>query len=121
MDGTWKSEEAKNIKAINYWWGMSENVIDIISSQWLPEGIKRLIHLLSNTIRSGSFNPFTGIIHSQNGVIQNSEDQTLSPNDIITMDWLSDNIIGRIPDISELSDNAKPVTIQQGIKPQNDN
>lgn len=120
MDGTWKSTDSKNSKAINYWWGMSENVIEIISSQWLPEGIKRLIHLLSNTIYSGSFNPFTGIINSQNGVIQNNEDQTLSPNDIITMDWLSDNIIGKIPDIDELSDNAKPVTIQQGIKSKRD-
>lgn len=118
MDGTWKSEDSKSSKAINYWWGMPENTIEIITSQWLPEGIKRLISLLSNTIRSGSFNPFTGIIHSQNGIIQNREDETLAPDDIITMDWLSDNITGRIPDISELEDNAKPVTIQQGIKTQ---
>lgn len=120
MDGTWKSEDSKNGKAINYWWGMSENVIEVISSQWLPDGIKRLVHLLSNTIHSGSFTPFTGIINSQNGVIQNDEDQALSPDDIITMDWLSDNIIGKIPDMKELSDNAKPVIMQQGIKPQSD-
>ena len=120
MDGTWKSEDTKNGKAINYWWGMPEDVIEVISSQWLPDGVKRLVHLLSNTIRSGSFNPFTGIIHSQNGVQQNDEDQTLSPDDIITMDWLSDNIIGKIPDMDELIDNAKPVIMQQGIKPQSD-
>lgn len=116
LNGTWKSENTKNAKAINYWWGMAENAIDIISSQWLPEGIKRLIELLSKTIRSGDFNPFSGMICSQDKTIRNRENQTLSPNDIITMDWLSDNIIGEIPVIDELEENAKPVAIQQGLK-----
>lgn len=116
LDGTWKSDDSKNAKAINYWWGMSENAIDVISSLWLPEGIKRLIELLSKTIRSGDFNPFSGVIYSQDKTIRNGEDQTLAPDDIITMDWLSDNIIGEIPVIDELEDKAKPVAIQQGLK-----
>ena len=95
---------------------MAENAIDIISSPWLPEGMKRLIELLSKTIRSGDFNPFSGIIYSQDKTIRNGENQTLSPNDIITMDWLSDNIIGEIPIIDELEDKAKPVALQQGLK-----
>lgn len=115
LDGTWKSDDTKTAKAINYWWGMAENAIDIISSPWLPEGTKRLIELLSKTIRSGDFNPFSGVIYSQDKTIRNGENQTLSPNDIITMDWLSDNIIGEIPVIDELEENAKPVAIQQGL------
>lgn len=115
LNGTWKSDDTK-AKAINYWWGMAENAIDIISSPWLPEGMKRLIELLSKTIRSGDFNPFSGIIYSQDKTIRNGENQTLSPNDIITMDWLSDNIIGEIPIIDELEDKAKPVALQQGLK-----
>ncbi len=115
LDGTWKSDDSKNVKAINYWWGMAENTIDVISSQWLPEGIKRLIELLSKTIRSGDFNPFSGVIYSQDKTIRNGENQTLAPDDIITMDWLSDNIIGEIPVIDALEDKAKPVAIQQGF------
>ena len=115
LDGTWKADDTKSAKAINYWWGMAENAIDIISSPWLPEGIKRLIELLSKTIRSGDFNPFSGIIYSQDKTIRNGENQTLAPDDIITMDWLSDNIIGEIPVIDELEENAKPVAIQQGL------
>lgn len=115
LDGTWKSDDSKNAKAINYWWGMAENAIDVISSLWLPEGIKRLIELLSKTIRNGDFNPFSGMIYSQDKTIRNGEHQTLSPDDIITMDWLSDNIIGEIPVIDELDDKAKPVAIQQGL------
>ena len=94
---------------------MAENTIDVISSQWLPEGIKRLIELLSKTIRSGDFNPFSGVIYSQDKTIRNGENQTLAPDDIITMDWLSDNIIGEIPVIDALEDKAKPVAIQQGF------
>lgn len=116
LNGTWKSDDTKNAKAINYWWGMAENAIDIISTTWLPEGIKRLIELLSKTIRSGDFNPFSGVIYSQDKTIRNEENQTLSPDDIITMDWLSDNIIGEIPVIDELEEKAKPVAIQQGVK-----
>ena len=81
-------------------------------SPWLPEGTKRLIELLAKTIRSGDFNPFSGEIYSQDKTIRNGENQTLSPDDIITMDWLSDNIIGEIPVIDELEENAKPVAIQ---------
>jgi basic membrane protein A len=55
------------------------------------------------------------LIHFQDKTIKNGENQTLSPNDIITMDWLSDNIIGEIPVIDELEEEAKPVAMQQGV------
>lgn len=116
LDGTWKSDITKNSQAINYWWGLAENAIEIIYSQWLPDGTKRLIELLTHTITSGDFNPFSGVIYSQDKTIRNKEHQTLSANDIITMDWLSDNIIGEIPVIDELKEQAKPVAIQQGVK-----
>ena len=71
--------------------------------------------LLSKTICSGDFNPFSGIIYSQDKTIRNRANQTLSPTDIITMDWLSDNIIGEIPVIEELEEDAKPVAMKQGL------
>lgn len=116
LDGTWKYDITKNSQAINYWWGLAENAIEIIYSQWLPDGTKRLIELLTHTITSGDFNPFSGVIYSQDKTIRNKEHQTLSANDIITMDWLSDNIIGEIPVFDELKEQAKPVAIQQGVK-----
>ena len=115
LDGTWKADDSKNAQAINYWWGMAENAVEVIPSQWLPEGVKRLIDLLSKTICSGDFNPFSGIIYSQDKTIRNRANQTLSPTDIITMDWLSDNIIGEIPVIEELEEDAKPVAMKQGL------
>lgn len=66
MDGTWKYDDNTAAKkAINYWWGMSAGVVDVICSQNLPIGTKRLVELLKDTIRTGEFNPFSGILYSQ--------------------------------------------------------
>lgn len=117
MDGTWKYDDNTSVKkAINYWWGMSAGVIDVVCSQNLPIGTKRLVELLKSTILSGEFNPFSGILYSQNGVIQNDPYRTLTPEEMVTMDWLAENIIGDIPTMGELQEEAKPVTAQQGVE-----
>ena len=115
MDGTWKYDDSGEVKAINYWWGMSAGVVDVICSQNLPVGTKRLVSLLKNTIISGGFNPFEGVLYSQNGVVQGDPNRVLTPEEIMSMDWLAENIIGAIPKKDELEDHAKPVIIQQGV------
>lgn len=120
MDGTWKYDDTSN-KAINYWWGMSSDVVDVICSQNLPVGTKRLIELLKATVRSGEFNPFSGTLYSQEGIVAGSHDcNILSPEEIVKMDWLAENIIGTIPDVTELAEKAIPVLSQQGLQ-NNDN
>ncbi len=116
LDGTWKYEDktASN-KAINYWWGISAGVIDVICSQRLPEGTKQLTTLLKKAISSGQFNPFAGVIYSQEGVIQGDPNGILSPEEIITMDWLAENVIGQIPKQEELQEGSKPTITQQGV------
>lgn len=115
MDGTWKYDDSSN-KAINYWWGMSSDMVDVITSHNLPVGTKRLIELLKKTICSGEFNPFAGTMYSQDGIVAGSHDYTtLTPEEIVKMDWLAENIIGSIPDVSELADKAIPVMSQQGL------
>jgi basic membrane lipoprotein Med (substrate-binding protein (PBP1-ABC) superfamily) len=117
MDGTWKYDDKTAAgKAINYWWGMSAGVIDVVCSQNLPIGTKRLVDLLKDTILSGEFNPFSGILYSQKGIVQEDPNRDMTPEEIVTMDWLAENIIGDIPKMSELLDTAKPVTAQQGVE-----
>lgn len=113
MDGTWKYDDSG--KAINYWWGMSSGVVDVVCSQNLPIGTQRLVNLLKHTISAGEFNPFSGIIYSQTGIIKGDPDHTLSPEEIMTMDWLAENIIGSIPQAAQLTEKAKPVLSQQGV------
>ncbi len=117
IEGTWKYDDDPSAKkAINYWWGMSEGVIDVICSKYLPIGTKRLVDLLKSTICSDVFNPFSGILYSQSGIVTDDPNGSLSPEEIMTMDWLADNIIGRIPDKEELNEQAEPVINQQGVK-----
>lgn len=113
MDGSWKDED-NSTKAINYWWGMSSGMVDVICSKNLPIGIKRLIELLKNTISSGQFQLFSGILYSQDGIVHDHED-ALNAEEIMEMDWLAENVIGRIPDLSELNETAKPAITQQGL------
>ena len=43
----------------------------------------------------------------------------MPPEDVIVMDWLSDNVIGRIPALDELVDDARKVAVHYGIAPDN--
>lgn len=116
MDGSWDYDNnTTSNKAINYWWGMSAGVIDMICSRNLPIGTKRLIELLKTTIMNGEFNLFTGALYSQTGIVQSDPNRTLTPEEIIDMDWLAENVIGHIPTKEELLESAIPVYLQQGI------
>lgn len=116
MDGKWKYDDNPvATKAINYWWGMSSGVIDVACSQRLPIGTKRLVELLRATICSDMFNPFSGILYSQTGVVSDDPGRRLSPEEIMTMDWLAENVIGTIPKPEELKAQAEPVIKQQGV------
>lgn len=116
MDGAWKYDEsADSVKAINYWWGMNAGVVDVICSQSLPIGTKRLVNLLKQVIQKEQFHPFAGILYSQEGMIQGDPDKNLSAKETIEMDWLAENVIGSIPNPVELTETAKPVIDQQGL------
>ena len=113
--GAGELQGAKGKKAVNYWWGMSAQVIDVICSQNMPHGIHRLIDFLKNSIRAGSFHPFDGLIYSQNGKIQCREGGSLSGEEIITMDWLAENVVGCIPQFEELTEEAQALVRLLGI------
>ena len=112
------SEESaqKGKSAVNYWWGMSAEVIDVICSKAMPHGTYRLIEFLKNSIRAGAFHPFDGPIYAQEGVLRCKEGESLSPDEIITMDWLAENVMGKIPELEELTEEAQALMQLQGIK-----
>lgn len=116
LNGTWKEDDAAvGNRAINYWWGMSAGVVDLICSQDLPRGTKQLINLFHNNICSDALIPFSGELWTQDGTVMNQSGQIISPNDIITMDWLVENVVGNIPSISDLTEEAQAVTRMQGL------
>lgn len=117
MEGSWNNTEKSIVgeQALNYWWGMSAEVIDLIYSQHIPAGTKRLIELLKYSVQSGEFPPFAGILRSQNGPITTKVTDSLTPEQIVTMNWLAENVIGKIPELEELNDEAQQVVKIHGI------
>ena len=73
------------------------------------------VELLKKTICTGEFNPFSGILYSQNGIVQEHPYGALSPEAIVEMDWLAENVIGSIPKEDELKEQSKLVVGQQGL------
>lgn len=103
-------------KAVNYWWGMSAGVVDIILSDNLPYASRKAVQTLRRLIISGITNPFEGEIHTQNGILQGPDSPALTDKEIITMDWLCDNVIGDIPDTWELDDSIQQTVKVSGVK-----
>lgn len=114
--GNPNEKELKGRKAVNYWWGMSADVIDVICSQSLPNGTNRLIDFLKKSIKSGSFHPFDGTIYSQDGIAHCEEGNSLTPEEIITMNWLAENVVGQIPEIDSFTPAAQELVRLQGVK-----
>lgn len=116
LDKTWKNEESDSgVRAINYWWGMDSGVADVLCSRTMPPGTRRLVELLKEDLCTGRVLPFDGELHTQTGVLPGSATHTLTPEEILTMDWLAQNIVGSIPVFDELIDQAKPLVKLQGV------
>ena len=102
-------------KALNYYWGLSAGVVDLVVSEDVPPATRNLASLLKKSIQTGICNPFKGPLYTQGGkVLEN--DQMLSPQQILDMDYLVENVIGQIPAYHELSDTAKATVDQVGIE-----
>ena len=74
--------------------------------------------LLKSNICEQNYNPFTGTLYSQDGLVQDSAKKVMSPEEIVKMDWLAENVIGSIPKMDELIEKAKPVVQTQGVDSQ---
>ncbi|MBR6402246.1 MAG: BMP family ABC transporter substrate-binding protein [Eubacterium sp.] len=116
MQGNWGSTDSeKSSTPINYWWGLSAGVVDIILSERIPSGIRRLVETIRDLMIKDEFASFTGEIFSQDGRRRCEDGKGLGIEDIIKMDWLLDNVIGEIPDIDKLKDRAKSIVEIKGV------
>lgn len=115
LDGSYQQLQEENNKAVNYYWGMSSGVIDIICSANMPKSSVKLASFLRESIKSGHGNPFMGPFYAQDGREVEPIDGQLSMEDIISMDYLVDNVIGFMPSYMELSPVVKATTDIMGI------
>ena len=117
IEGTYSSSAVdKKDRATNYWWGMISGVVDIELSDAISPYTRRLVEILRRDIISANINPFDGELRSQEGVIRRQEDAPLTSMEVITMDWLNENVIGEIPKIDTLDDEAKATVKLSGVE-----
>jgi basic membrane lipoprotein Med (substrate-binding protein (PBP1-ABC) superfamily) len=109
LSGVYQSKEQEESRALNYWWGMSAGVIDIICSKHVPKGVKRLLDHMKYDVVGGFMVPFFGEIYSQDKTLRNKAETEMKPEDIMRMDYLVENVIGEIPALDDFIDIAKPV------------
>ena len=116
IEGTYSSSAVdKKDRATNYWWGMISGVVDVEMSEAISPYTRRLVDILRRDIIGGNFNPFDGELRSQEGVIRLEGDAPLTSMEVITMDWLNENVIGEIPKIDALDDEAKASVKLSGV------
>lgn len=116
LAGSYQSQEQE--KALNYWWGMSAGVIDVICSKLVPKGVQRFADHVKKDICDGDMVPFYGEIYSQDGTLRNKAGEVMTPEAIMRMGWLVDNVIGDIPAVGDLIDAAHPVVYLKGVEEQ---
>lgn len=104
LSGSWDEiDDTEELKSINYWWGLSSHVVDMLYSEDLPEGVQQLVKFYKKAITRQAVGPFDGYMRDQSGRVRAQEDGYISTNDIVTMDWLADNVIGEIPSAGQLT------------------
>lgn len=114
LNHTLQSEYEASRKALNYYWGMSAGVIELICSNKLPKSAERLTKLLTDSICTGLYSPFNGPFETQSGEIIDEEGQGLELEEIITMNWLASNVVGSIPVYEQLNAEGKATVESAG-------
>ena len=101
--------------AINDWWGLSTGVVDVDVPEALPAGMKQLAGILKGGIIGGYIDPFLCSITAQDGTAVSEGSRLFTPEEIMGMDWLCDNVEGSIPDFDSLLPQSRDLVRLLGI------
>ncbi len=91
---------AGTYKAGFYWGGMEDGIVDFQMSEKIPENVKSMVNAFAALMKMGLFDPFkTPImeIYDQDGNLKAAPGKGLSDEELLSMMWLLDNIVGNIP------------------------
>ena len=93
MNGTWESEQ--------YWGGWQDGVVDMAPiADFVPEDIRTTIEEEVARFKSGEetiYTIFTGPIADQTGEIRVPEGQSMTDEELLSMDWFVEGVEGEIP------------------------
>ena len=117
QDDRWRKEGSAHAdRALNYWWGMSAGVVRLELGEGIATGQRRLVQLLEREVTEGRVHPFEGLLMAQRGeVVRNEGSQRLANEEIASMRWLNENVVGRLPKCWELSEAAAGDVATSGV------
>ena len=101
LSGGWKREKGVST-ALNYWLGMDSGVIGVQLSEKLPEGVRQMAKLLEKGFQDGTLDPFLRKIIAQDGSLKNDGTHRFTPGELLRMDWLCENVVGKIPPFEDI-------------------
>ncbi len=118
LDGSYDANSLRKEKsAKSYWFGLSSSVVDMLPGREVPQSNRKLLSMLKNSIVEGSASPFSGTIRTTDkreinpekekstAILSQADKMTL--NEIASIDWLYENIIGEIPGTEDLDEYGK--------------
>ena len=114
FSGGWKQEKGVS-PALNYWLGMDSGVIGLTLSDKLPEGVRQMAKLLQRSMKDGTLDPFFRRIVAQDGSVKNDGSRTFTPEQLLKMDWLCDNVMGTIPEYSRILPQSRAMVRELGV------
>ena len=112
--GAWKNEKS-GYTALNYWLGMDSGVISVNLSDRLPTGLQTLAHYLQMGLSTRTIDPFFRRIVAQDGTVKNDGTHHFTPDELLHMDWLCDNVLGGLPAPDEILPMARAMVEEMGI------
>ena len=115
MNGSWKQENREN-SAINYWWGMTQGVVNVQCSRRVSSGTRRLVNVLYEALRHDQLDPFYGTLVDQTGQIVWGDEVPRTAQQIMHMNWLSSLVEGRRPKLEEFTPKAQEMIQLQGLE-----
>lgn len=117
LSGAWSNDANQNTgSAVSYYMGMNAGAIDLIISERVPAGLQHLCEMLQQQITAGTLNPFTEPIIDQEGVERVPRGTIPTPAEIMRMDYLVHNVVGRLPAADELTEAAQRLVGRQGVR-----
>jgi len=116
MAGNFDSREfTKTGQAVNYFLGMSDQVVSVLFSSRVPYPVRKMADVFEKEITQGRFSPFDGEIRTRKGRLKEADSGSLDMFQIVKMDWLNDNVIGRIPGIDAFKEDARELLSALGV------
>ena len=114
LSGGWKREKGDST-ALNYWLGMDSGVIGVQLSDKLPEGVRQMAKLLKKGLRDSTLDPFIRKIIAQDGSVKNDGTKKFTPEQLLRMDWLCENVIGTIPPFEDILPISQTMVRELGL------